>query len=105
MLSRIQIEEVIGPVYVGGGAESPGQHALHYSPKTRLVLGPAPNEGKGAELDVGAMPGNPLAWGERLYAILHELDGQGHDWIAIELPPDTPEWAGIRDRLRRAAGK
>ena len=31
--------------------------------------------------------------------LLHELDAQGFDWIAIELPPDTPEWAGVRDRL------
>ena len=30
---------------------------------------------------------------------------QGYDWISIELPPDTPEWAGIRDRLIRAANR
>jgi hypothetical protein len=26
------------------------------------------------------------------------------DWIAIDEPPDGPEWAGVLDRLRRAAG-
>ena len=32
MITRTQIEELIGPVEVGGGAESPGQHAQHYRP-------------------------------------------------------------------------
>ena len=31
------------------------------------------------------------------------LDTEGFDWIAVEPPPDTPEWAGVLDRLRRAA--
>ena len=26
-----------------------------------------------------------------------------HQPIAVELPPDTPEWAAIHDRLKRAA--
>jgi L-threonylcarbamoyladenylate synthase len=34
---------------------------------------------------------------------LHELDGQNYDWIAVELPDDTPEWEAVRDRLQRAA--
>jgi L-threonylcarbamoyladenylate synthase len=50
------------------------------------------------------MPDNPTGYAAVLYARLHDLDGQGWDRILIELPPDTPEWAGVRDRLRRAAG-
>lgn len=100
MITRTQIEEVIGPVEVGGGAESPGQHAQHYRPRTPVVLGDSPREGHGVRLDV---TGDPSAWAERLYAELHDLDRKGYDWIAIDLPPDTPEWAGIRDRLLRAA--
>jgi L-threonylcarbamoyladenylate synthase len=46
---------------------------------------------------------SPAAFAEHLYAKLHDLDRVGYDWIAIELPPDTPEWAGVRDRLERAA--
>ena len=38
-----------------------------------------------------------------LYATLHELDVQGLDWIAVENVPCNDAWAGIRDRLRRAA--
>jgi L-threonylcarbamoyladenylate synthase len=49
------------------------------------------------------MPRDAAAYAERLYGELHELDQRGYDWIAIELPPDTPEWAGVRDRILRAA--
>jgi L-threonylcarbamoyladenylate synthase len=49
------------------------------------------------------MPRDPAVYAERLYRLLHDLDHEGHDWISVELPPDTPEWAGIRDRLTRAA--
>jgi len=40
-----------------------------------------------------------------LYDTLHHVDAQGYDWIAVERPPHTPEWAAIRDRLERAAAK
>jgi L-threonylcarbamoyladenylate synthase len=103
MITQTQIEDAIGPVEIGGGAESPGQHPKHYSPRTRVVLGEKPNEGHGVRLDLDTMPHEPEEYAERLYRVLHELDTQGLDWIAVELPPDTPEWAGIRDRLKRAA--
>ena len=54
-------------------------------------------------LDCAAMPHDAPAYAEQLYRVLHDLDQKGYDWIAIELPPDTSEWAGIRDRLMRAA--
>ena len=38
-----------------------------------------------------------------LFATLRELDARGVQQIWVELPPDTPEWEGVRDRLRRAA--
>jgi L-threonylcarbamoyladenylate synthase len=103
MVSRTQIEDAIGPVEVGTGAESPGQHPKHYSPRTRVVIGESPPEGRGVRLDSANMPEGTGAYAERLYGMLHELDGQGYDWIAIELPPDRPEWAGVRDRIIRAA--
>jgi len=105
MISQTQIEEIIGPVETGAGAESPGQHPRHYSPRTPIILGPAPSEGRGVHLDFNAMPDNAAEYAERLYRLLHDLDHEHHDWIAIELPPDTPEWAGVRDRLTRAAHK
>jgi L-threonylcarbamoyladenylate synthase len=94
---------------------SPGQHRKHYSPRTRIVLvsrGHLPKDGRGAYLwlDYNAvaagrqrMPAKPEEYAAELYSTLHKLDGQGFDWIAVELPPDLPEWAAIRDRLVRAA--
>jgi L-threonylcarbamoyladenylate synthase len=35
--------------------------------------------------------------------VLHELDLAAWDRVVIEMPPDTPEWAAVRDRLMRAA--
>jgi L-threonylcarbamoyladenylate synthase len=49
------------------------------------------------------MPGEPEAYAAQLYGRLHELDRRGLDWIAVEFPPETREWAAIRDRLTRAA--
>lgn len=83
-----------------GAHPAPGMHAKHYSPRTRLVLGPPPANGRGFQL---SLPSDPRDAAAQLYATLHELDEMNYDWIAVELPPDTPEWAGVRDRLKRAA--
>ncbi|MDP9172109.1 MAG: L-threonylcarbamoyladenylate synthase [Acidobacteriota bacterium] len=100
MITQPEIEAVIGGVESGAGAESPGQHPKHYSPRTKLVLGPSPTEGRGIRPE---MPRDPAAYAESLYRVLHEIDRQGYEWIALDPPPDTPEWAGILDRLKRAA--
>jgi L-threonylcarbamoyladenylate synthase len=49
------------------------------------------------------MPAHPEAYAASLYAELHKADGEGWEWLAIEEPPQTPEWDAIRDRLKRAA--
>ncbi len=111
MISREEIEEIVGPVEVmqAGGDEAhpaPGMHAKHYSPRTPLVLvhGSPQRPGRGVYLKHGeSMPAAPRDYAAALYATLHRLDGEGYEWIAVEAPPDRPEWAGIRDRLRRAA--
>ena len=66
------------------------------------VIAFAPASASGAEVVV--MPNDPREYAARLYAALHALDAAGCEVIWIEEVPDTPEWAGIRDRLRRAAG-
>jgi L-threonylcarbamoyladenylate synthase len=105
----------IEPAAPGAAHRSPGQHQKHYSPRTRVVLvhrGYLPHQGRGAYLwyayDAAAawklrMPEQPEAYAAMLYSVLHDLDRQGYDWIAVELPPLAPEWAAIRDRLLRAA--
>jgi L-threonylcarbamoyladenylate synthase len=48
------------------------------------------------------MPRDPAAYAQKLYASLRELDGTGCELILVEAPPEAPEWAAVRDRLRRA---
>jgi len=117
MVTREEIEALIGPVSLPnepspeGAHPSPGLHPRHYSPKTRLVLvkgGVLPRHGKGVYVShlSGAgvsMPSQAREYAAVIYATLHNLDGEDLDWIAVETPPDTEEWAGIRDRLKRAS--
>jgi L-threonylcarbamoyladenylate synthase len=123
MVSREQIEAVIGPVRVATAAPgeeghaSPGMHRRHYSPATKLVL-LAPGDplpaGNGAYMFMSlpravgksvAMPGEVDKYAAALYRTLFDLDAEGHDWIAVELPPDGDAWMGIHDRLARAAAR
>lgn len=48
------------------------------------------------------MPRDPVAYAQKLYGALRELDGAGCDLILVEAPPVGPEWAAIGDRLSRA---
>jgi len=110
MVTQQEIEAVIGPLHVFAAKPdeahpSPGLHRRHYSPKTPLILvepGKLPSTGRGVCLQ---MPADPRAYAAVLYERLHEADAQGWDWIAIEHPPRTEEWAAIRDRLERAAAQ
>jgi L-threonylcarbamoyladenylate synthase len=103
------IEALIGPVAAvpepaPGAHASPGMHPRHYRPSTPLCIGEPPSTGNGVRLRIGhEMPADPLAYAAALYDTLHRLDAQGLDWIYVDPPPDTPDWAGVRDRLRRAA--
>jgi L-threonylcarbamoyladenylate synthase len=104
-----ELEALIGPIRIAGapaeGAHaSPGMHERHYRPRTPLVLlraGESLPAGRGVRAQ---MPADPREYAAVLYQTLHRLDAEGLDWIAVDEPPDAPEWAGVRDRLRRAAG-
>lgn len=116
MISVEQIEALIGKVEIAAAAAegshpAPGMHPRHYSPRTRLVL-ELPGNGRGAYLWIThpapsartvQMPADPARYAAALYATLHRLDDEGFDWIAVEPPPNEPAWAGITDRLKRAA--
>jgi L-threonylcarbamoyladenylate synthase len=52
---------------------------------------------------VSVMPHDAEAFARALYAELHRCDENGAKLIIVEAPPDSPEWSGIADRLRRAA--
>jgi L-threonylcarbamoyladenylate synthase len=121
MISRKDIEAVIGPVEEGAATakdllSSPGMHSRHYSPRTRLFLVESsrlPEQGRGVYLyrttpageNSLKMPPAASEYAAVLYATLHELDHAGWDWIAVEQLPTGVEWDGIRDRLRRAAAR
>lgn len=110
---------------------SPGQLQTHYSPKARLIIMSWADE---AELHrlivtrrlamgevfvvahshiplsgefgrVSVVPHDAEAFARALYAELHACDEAGAKFIVVEAPPEGPEWDGIRDRLRRAAGR
>ena len=117
-----QIEELIGPVArvarpQDGPHPAPGMHARHYSPRTRLLLvkdGHVPRKAQGAYLQLGfpprhdvrkvvVMPDNAAGYAARLYEVLHALDADGYDWIAVDTPESGAEWEAVLDRLRRAA--
>ena len=56
-----------------------------------------------AALAARTMPDAPRAAAYELFAVLRELDALGVALIWVEQPPAGAEWAGVRDRLQRAA--
>jgi L-threonylcarbamoyladenylate synthase len=74
-----------------------GDDARHIALYVRSTL-------RGArDLPQRRMPGDAAACAQELFAVLRELDGQDVRLIWVETPPDDPAWAGVRDRLERAA--
>lgn len=121
-ISRAEIESLIGPVSLpdapeAGAHPAPGMHPRHYSPRTPLFLisdGNLPDRGRGMYLqyarsahkkgsDIRQMPQAARDYAAQLYRILHEADEANVAWIAVDLPPEGPEWEAVHDRLRRAA--
>jgi len=117
------------PPQAGSTPRSPGQLDLHYAPRARLTVGTWSNEAELARLladdridpariwivahssvpmsgrfpNVVLIPGDPEAYARALYGELHRCDEAGAERIVVEAVPEGTEWAGIADRLRRAA--
>ena len=49
------------------------------------------------------MPADAAAAAQELFAVLRAFDTLGVKLIWVEMPPPSPEWEGVRDRLQRAA--
>jgi len=101
---------------------APGTLAAHYAPQQPLRLIESDrwdrsvvgiSRGRGVlsfrshpEGDMSTMwieaSRQPQQYGHDLYANLRALDSSGCDRILVEEPPDTLEWAAVRDRLTRA---
>lgn len=108
---------------------SPGMLPLHYAPRARLrclawkdeqdlaqqaasmsvnpsktwVVAHATIPMSGRWAWVSVIPEDSEAYARGLYSELHRADEAGAEWILVEALPDTPEWAGIADRLHRAS--
>jgi L-threonylcarbamoyladenylate synthase len=116
----------------GGKSEifrSPGLMPRHYSPRGRLLvrawLNTADLEAQLAGENIALrrchvvahsnipwseqlgsvrlIPHDAEAYARALYAELHRCDEEGAEVIVVEAVPDTPEWRGIADRLKRAS--
>ena len=105
--------------------KAPGQHVLHYSPRTPMQLFSsradlishantyANTRTAALLLGVGAVPNcryfelnnNANDVAQKLYDTLHKMDAFKLDKLLIETPPNAPEWLAILDRLTRAAHK
>ena len=55
------------------------------------------------QMPVVRLPADPGGYARGLYAALHQLDDARCERILLELPPETPDWNAVHDRLRRAA--
>lgn len=108
---------------------SPGLLEKHYSPKAKVVVWEWRDDadllarlntlrvpltathiiahsripGSLGVADISVIPHDAEAFARALYAEWHRCDAAGARLIVVEAPPDTPEWSGIADRLRRAA--
>jgi L-threonylcarbamoyladenylate synthase len=122
-VSREQLIDAIGPVELisqtidpAQAAASPGQHAKHYAPRSpayRITPQEAtnadPSRGRymllspsGTSPWITPMPRDPQQYAQMFYGTLRELDSTHPQAIFIELPPPTPEWTAVRDRILRA---
>jgi L-threonylcarbamoyladenylate synthase len=121
-ISRTGLEAIVGPVASAqeaqaGAHPSPGMHPRHYSPRTSLLVvkdGKLPDQGHGLYLQHEHLPSResvqtiqmPEAaadYAAALYEVLHQADAGNYNWIAVDPPPNTPEWEAVHDRLKRAA--
>jgi L-threonylcarbamoyladenylate synthase len=64
---------------------------------------PDDGTGLGAGVIWSAQPQVAAQAAHDLFSVLRDLDARGVRQIWVQLPPDTPEWEGVRDRLQRAA--
>jgi L-threonylcarbamoyladenylate synthase len=129
-LPRAAVEQALGGPLRERDAlapRAPGTLASHYAPRASLrlmdaaalraalaALGPPGSGPSLAVYSISAcpqrhgllqrrMPGDAAAAAHELFAVLRGFDDAGVQQIWVETPPAGDEWAGVRDRLQRAA--
>ena len=133
MITETEIEKIAGKTAIKAVKTKPkdfikvpGQHLLHYSPKTPIQLFKdienlqhfaAKNancvalifaeknlvENKQNLREVVTLPLKATIVAEQLYNALHTLDALQAAWILALSPPQQMDWLAINDRLTRAA--
>jgi len=111
-------------------ARSPGQQRVHYAPRTPtfrfdrsdseevarwlhtnmketaagIFVEDVPHAMRKISFGhISTLPRAPESYGRRLYGALREADQSGAQRLLVEMPPDAPAWAAVRDRLIRAS--
>jgi L-threonylcarbamoyladenylate synthase len=125
MLPEANIHAVAGvpALITAQKIKAPGQHQLHYSPRTPMQLFNSRAElidyaninstARKAALLLGAgavpnctcfnLDNNASNVAQKLYDTMHKMDALNAEKLLIETPPNAPEWLAILDRLTRAA--
>ena len=131
-ITRAQIEQACGQPLLGKDSlaqpapKASGTLESHYAPRAKVrlmdaatihqrlqALGVHANNLAVWSRDVLPDSGAGVLWRQQaahaataahdLFAVLRDLDARGVGQIWVEMPPDTPDWEGVRDRLQRAA--
>jgi len=129
VLTRAEIEAAAGEPLQDRDDDAPrasGTLEAHYAPRAPLRLMAAAQLDKALPLLAGApvrlavysrvvpsgmgpgmnhrvMPERAADAARELFSVLRAFDDEGAQLIWVEEPPATPDWEGVRDRLRRAA--
>lgn len=118
-ITKEQLESLVGPLAEAGvdsDIKSPGMLTSHYAPalpirlnageatrnEALLAFGPEPLDGAGVTANLSPT-GDLGEAAARLFAMLHELDKQPVDAIAVMPVPEEGLGIAINDRLQRAA--
>lgn len=131
-ITRPQIEAACGRMVLDKDAiasaapRASGTLESHYAPRAKVrlmsaqdmdaklqALGPHANnlgvwsaelpDAAGAGVIWRVQPQTAEQAAHELFSVLRALDARDVQQIWVQLPPDTPEWEGVRDRLKRAA--
>ncbi|CAG9174527.1 L-threonylcarbamoyladenylate synthase [Cupriavidus respiraculi] len=125
-ITPAMMEAVLGAAPLPPDAAAPrasGTLKAHYAPRTPLFL-VAPHDLAAHLADLPAdarvawvarepvadsrcvwveAPADAAAYARELYRLLRRLDREGYARLCVAPLPDGHEWAGVRDRLQRAA--
>jgi L-threonylcarbamoyladenylate synthase len=114
-VARVTGLTVMDAVGNHGAPRVSGSLAAHYAPTTRLVFcehsltQTLPKNAVYMGFDAPsssafhAMPRDAALYAQQLYAALRSLDAMHYALIAVQPLPTAPQWAGVTDRLARAA--